>query len=109
LAPDVIDPCAVDPLDMASALCPLDIELELEDCASAKLETAAPTIRANATDFALFNIAPLLMSLNRPALGISHKGKHRRGAQSRGPERDAERTPRGETDAAFGPQAWRAS
>jgi hypothetical protein len=45
-APEVIDPFAFDPLDMASVLCPLDIELELEDCASAKLDIPAPTIKA---------------------------------------------------------------
>ena len=48
LAPEVIDPLAFDPLDMASVWWSLDIEPELEDCASAKLETPAPMIKAQA-------------------------------------------------------------
>jgi hypothetical protein len=47
-APEVIEPLEFDPLDMASVLCPLDIEPELEDCASAKLETPAPMIKTQA-------------------------------------------------------------
>jgi hypothetical protein len=46
--PEVIDPFELDPFDIASVLCPLDIEPELEDCASAKLETPASTIKAQA-------------------------------------------------------------
>ena len=48
LAPEVIDPLAFDPLDMASVWWSLDIEPELEDWARAKLETPAPMIKAQA-------------------------------------------------------------
>jgi hypothetical protein len=47
-APEVIDPFEVDPLDKASVLWPFVIEPELEGCAAAKLETAAPKIKAQA-------------------------------------------------------------
>jgi hypothetical protein len=45
-APEVIDPFEFDPLDVAVVLCSLDIEPELEDCATAKLETPVPIIKA---------------------------------------------------------------
>jgi hypothetical protein len=45
-APEVIDPFECDPPDRAFVMCSLDIEPELEDCATAKLETPAPTIKA---------------------------------------------------------------
>jgi hypothetical protein len=48
LAPEVIDPFEFDPLDIASVLCPVDIEPELEDCPRAKLDTPAPMIKAQA-------------------------------------------------------------